>query len=444
MDKKGELRYRDKYFQLVHELDLKEKEWARIDQRVRRIVAHLSIIAEGPPTPEVSAALAELRDDLRSGLDLAEVEAKVEALRERLLQETRWADDTRELPPVHEVLVHLVERLPLPAELAPDAVAVIADLEAGVAPDELPDAIDRVVDLVYRAREQVQEEKRQLEALLHELTRQLQEIDRSLGGTWERTRQRFEASRALDAAVRREMDGLREQTDRASDLEALRASVHQTLQAIRTHLEEHRAADSEREAALRAEVERLRRTVARLEHEVEEHREQVKRTREMSLRDPLTGCFNRLAYRERARAEEARWRRYGNPLSVVVLDVDRFKAINDTFGHRAGDKVLRTIAQLVGSQLREVDFFGRYGGEEFVILLPETDLAAAVAVAEKVRRAVEAFRFHARGKRIPITVSCGVAQLREGDTVDAAFHRADQALYRAKAEGRNRTVVEEA
>jgi diguanylate cyclase len=163
----------------------------------------------------------------------------------------------------------------------------------------------------------------------------------------------------------------------------------------------------------------------------------------MSLRDPLTGCFNRLAYQERSEAEEARWLRYGSALSLIVFDLDRFKSINDTFGHRAGDEVLKTIAQIAGNQLRKVDFFARYGGEEFVAVLPETPLAAALTVAEKVRRAVEAFRFHSRGQPVPLTLSCGVAQLAEGDGIETAFERADKALYLAKAGGRNRCATEE-
>jgi diguanylate cyclase len=193
----------------------------------------------------------------------------------------------------------------------------------------------------------------------------------------------------------------------------------------------------------RQEVESLQGNVTRLERELDEHREKARQARESSLHDPLTGCHNRLAYRERGAIEEARWRRYGSDLSVMVVDVDRFKAVNDAFGHNAGDQALKAIAQLAGRQLREVDFFGRWGGEEFVVLLPETPLNAALAVAEKVRRTIEAFRFHAHGKRVPVTISCGVAQLRDGDTLDSAFERADRALYAAKNGGRNCVRSEE-
>ncbi|GAB6064462.1 GGDEF domain-containing protein [Deferrisoma palaeochoriense] len=438
MARPDDLTYREKYLRLVDELDAKEREWAALGDRVRRILTHLSIVAEGPSTPEISAALAEIREDLKAGLDLARVEEKVEALKERVLTETRWAEPGGGGPPVHLVLIHLVERLPLPPNCAEEALKLIERFEPGIPPDELPDAIDTVAGLVYRMQAAVADEKAQLETLLQEMAERLRLIDQGLLGTWERSREGFAATRRLDTAVRQEMRGLAERSAGAADVATLRDWIRGSLEAIERHLEAHRKADENREEELRAEVERLRQAVSRLEEEVETHRERAREAREQSLRDPLTGCFNRLAYEERVRAEEARWRRYGSPLSVIVLDVDKFKGINDRFGHRAGDKVLRAIAQIAGSQIREVDFFGRYGGEEFVVLLPETPLEAAVKVAEKIRRSVEAFRFHARGEPVPITVSCGVAQFRPGDTAASAFQRADEALYRAKEGGRNR------
>ena len=118
--------------------------------------------------------------------------------------------------------------------------------------------------------------------------------------------------------------------------------------------------------------------------------------------------------------------------------MDDFKAINDRYGHKAGDKVLRTIASVLNEHLREIDFLARYGGEEFVTVLPETDLAQALLVAEKLRASIEQCDFHHRDVPVRITVSGGVAQFREGDTPDSVFERADTQLYRAKSDGKNR------
>ncbi len=431
-------RYRRQYMELVDELDHREREWAETERRLQRLLAQLLILAEGGADPDSAVALREAREELQSGLDVGALEARLEPLKKRVLRETRWAEQPPEFPPVHQILIHLVERLPLPPDLADRAVSVIESLEAGIPPDGLPEAIENVSNLVYRVRANMQEEKRELEALLKEVTGHLKEIDGGLAAAHEQARAGFASSRSLDAAVRAEVQDLEESSEAAADVEALQHAVRTTLRSIRQHMEAKEEEDQLREQQLSSEVERLRRTITDLEEQVEVYREKTQQAREMSLKDPLTGCYNRLAYMERAAAEEARWQRYGAPLSLLVLDLDRFKSINDTFGHRAGDQVLRTVAQIAGNQLRQVDFFGRYGGEEFVVLLPETSLAAALTVAEKIRAAVENFRFHSRGARVPVTVSSGAAQLRTGDTLAGAFERADRALYLAKNSGRNR------
>ncbi|MBS0394546.1 MAG: GGDEF domain-containing protein, partial [Proteobacteria bacterium] len=153
---------------------------------------------------------------------------------------------------------------------------------------------------------------------------------------------------------------------------------------------------------------------------------------------PLTRVANRASLDERLAEELARFRRFKSPVCVLVWDVDHFKAINDTCGHRGGDAVLREVATCLAQGRREVDFLARFGGEEFVTLLVGTPLADAVAVAEQMRAAVEALRFHFRGAPVPVTVSCGLTELRDGDSAESVFDRADAALYRAKAAGRNR------
>ena len=435
-------RYRKKYLDLVDEIDAKEKQWAEIDRRVRRILTHLLIVAEGPTSTDLAAELNDIRQHIKEGLELEALERMLEELRDRILRETRWAEVQASFPPLHQILIHLVERLPLPAEMSETTLQIVHGLEAGIAPDGLPEAIDSVAGLVWEGRARVQEEKHELETLLEEITGRLQDLGRGIGAARKEADAGFASSRSLDKAVRAEMQGLERSALESTGVEGLRAAVSKTLDAIGSHLASKEQEDRALQEAYRREVERLRDDIARLEHEVEEHREKARQARESSLRDPITNCPNRLAYRERAIFEEARWQRYRSALSVIVADVDKFKAINDTFGHKAGDQALRAIAQLAASQLRQTDFFGRYGGEEFVILLPETGLEAALTAAEKVRRSVEAFRFHARGKRVVVTLSCGVAQLREGDTVESAFERADQALYAAKNAGRNRSVTE--
>ncbi len=156
--------------------------------------------------------------------------------------------------------------------------------------------------------------------------------------------------------------------------------------------------------------------------------------------DPLTQVHSRYAYNHRIDEEFARWLRYGHPLSFAIWDVDRFKNINDTFGHKAGDRALTKLAQLVRSNLRDSDFLARVGGEEFVVLMPGLGADQASKAIEKLITTIEAAGFNYRGKRVPITISSGLTEFRSGDKPDIVYGRADGALYDAKSGGRNRMV----
>jgi diguanylate cyclase (GGDEF)-like protein len=159
----------------------------------------------------------------------------------------------------------------------------------------------------------------------------------------------------------------------------------------------------------------------------------------LSTTDGLTQIWNRRYFMDQLGREFARARRYGRPLSVILLDLDRFKRINDRHGHLCGDHVLKQVAATLRSNLRQEDVPGRYGGEEFAVALPEIDGTGARKLAEKIRRLIGATRFAFEDERIRLTVSIGVATM-EADTegVDALLNTADERLYEAKRTGRNR------
>lgn len=160
--------------------------------------------------------------------------------------------------------------------------------------------------------------------------------------------------------------------------------------------------------------------------------------------DPLTGAFNRRAFMSHAEREMLRAQRNGAPLTLLLFDLDRFKRVNDTFGHLAGDALLRRFAEMVTARLRRTDLFGRYGGEEFCLLLPDTDLTGAAALAEALRRDVAARPLPCQGHEIAASVSIGIAACRSGGDLDAALAAADEALYRAKRSGRNQVMIADA
>ena len=180
-----------------------------------------------------------------------------------------------------------------------------------------------------------------------------------------------------------------------------------------------------------------------LEEESKALKARVQKERMQAQTDTLTGVANRLGYDQRISQEYARWKRFGNPLILIVCDVDHFKRINDDYGHAAGDKALKTIAKLLQGKIRETDYLARFGGEEFVLIMPGANQDVAKEVAEKLRDAVGSSGFHFKGEPVSITISAGVAEFKEGDVPLAVFERADNALYKAKEAGRNKVVVAE-
>jgi diguanylate cyclase (GGDEF)-like protein len=173
-----------------------------------------------------------------------------------------------------------------------------------------------------------------------------------------------------------------------------------------------------------------------------EREEAVAKLREYADRDGLTGIANRRYFEARLADEFSRWQRYGGELSMLLFDLDHFKRINDEFGHVAGDTVLRSMAQRVAGVVRKQDVFGRFGGEEFALLLPCTPLDDALYVAEKIRRTIGDEPIEVQGVIVPVTASVGAATARTGaPDYEGMINEADAALYTAKRQGRNRSIA---
>ena len=175
-----------------------------------------------------------------------------------------------------------------------------------------------------------------------------------------------------------------------------------------------------------------------MEQEALGFRAHLEEQRQKALIDTLTGLPNRAAWNERLDHEIDQLQKNRSSLLLGILDLDHFKRINDGYGHLAGDKVLKIIASQLKKRLRPSDFLARFGGEEFVVLLPHTQMADGLALLERLRVTIQECPFHFKGEPVTITVSMGITLFKPGERSDLVLKRADQALYRAKAEGRNR------
>lgn len=184
---------------------------------------------------------------------------------------------------------------------------------------------------------------------------------------------------------------------------------------------------------------RLKEKLAVARKELERQSQLIQQLIERARSDPLTGLPNRRAFQEQFQQSLSGWKRHGRPFSVIFADLDGFKALNDRFGHAAGDAALTHVANILRSSLREVDLLARYGGEEFVVLLPDTPIREACLVAERMRLAVASRPVSTDKSRLTVTLSCGVACIQMGEDAKSLLRRADESLYAAKRNGKNRT-----
>jgi diguanylate cyclase (GGDEF)-like protein len=206
-------------------------------------------------------------------------------------------------------------------------------------------------------------------------------------------------------------------------------------------LEKKNREDELRNADITRKIENLRDGLQQMKTEADSARQKIGKLKKQLLVDPLTGAFNRKAYDDRIGEELERYLRYHRIFSLLLFDIDHFKIVNDRYGHAIGDKCLKEITRHGQSLLRQNDMLFRIGGEEFVIILPETDIKGASRVAEKLRSAIENIEFIMKEETLKITISIGLTMVNAQDkNVSNLFDRVDAAMYDAKQKGRNCVV----
>lgn len=241
----------------------------------------------------------------------------------------------------------------------------------------------------------------------------------------------------LDQQMRSQIATMATSLDETDDVETLKTSIRTQVENITAVLDRFSETGRQIEENKAKELEAMRLRFQALEEETRFFRKRLKEERSKALTDALTQLPNREAYDDRVSLEYERWKRYRKPATLVIADVDHFKAINDNYGHLSGDKVLQILAKEMQARIRQTDFVARYGGEEFVLILPETELDVAKGVIEKMRDTISRLPFHFRDEKLQVTISFGLVEFAEGKDTNVLFDCADQALYKAKEAGRN-------
>jgi diguanylate cyclase len=480
---KRDLDLRQKYLDALAELEAGEARWGKLEITLRLLIGRLCLAARGRAKP-LDSELRTLGDLIRGRSDIYAIEARLEPLSRAIaaLDEIAEHPIAAVLPPagvpmspasvaqfgpaanseparlagesepdsataapagadrdtrVQAIIVSVLERLARLPELRPALGDLYERSKGELSPEDFAEGLERVARLVGEQRATLTREKREVEELLQQMDARLAEIVNHLAGEVSEQKNAQTSSHQLDLLVMTEVRSLNTEVQRAEDLAVLRTRVRDRLDIISTHMQEYRAREGVRVSAQLDRTQRMRTRVGDLEREIHGLHKSLQEEQSLRMIDALTGIPNRAAYDDRIRLEFMRWQRESTPVSVLAWDIDRFKDINDAYGHSAGDKVLRVIAQHLAQHVRGTDFVARYGGEEFVMILIGTGADQAMQAADKIRLGIANMGFHFHNKPVAVTASCGITPFHGDDTPETIFDRADRALYRAKDSGRN-------
>ncbi|WP_417515963.1 diguanylate cyclase [Marinobacter sp.] len=466
--------WKEKYFQELETAEHRTERWKAERNTLERMLVRTCLASEGQ-APELDRLLARVRSDLRK--NKVDVDSWKE-LQEQIDRQVALLDDvpahnknrpgfSAEVVPEPEPSAraedetdspdsaadaedesqrlriarrvgHLLGQLLTQVSLEPDAETKARNLQRALLSsdnwDELRDGLNQVADLIVAA---VTRSQREFEGFLKRLDERLEVLQEHFSVQSSAQSGRQAAAEALDRNIREEIELVGRHIEASDDIQDLKQSVSRHLEFIGQAVGRFRVEETEREKMLSEQLLAVQEKVAVMEAHSEQMQGLVRKERERALTDLLTQLPNREAWQERLSFEFNRWKRYQYPLTVGVMDIDLFKRVNDSYGHKAGDRVLQLVAREIKNRLRNTDFAARFGGEEFVLLFPETRAEDALMVMDKLRSHISALPFHFGGNPVTITFSAGLTDFIPGDTEETVFDRADRALYSAKDAGRN-------
>jgi diguanylate cyclase len=450
--------WRQKYRDSLLEMEAEEKRWRGIEQLLRRLVGRLCAAGMGV-NPQLDDELTALAAANRRNADAAELERLAASLTSVVVavdatapvlhlgipqplpapprpavKAARWAGTCA-------AMAALLERLKDGESDAAVIQTLISELAVAENDAGLAAIVGRIADLVHVRGESLARERLQVAAVLSEITKRLEEMAAYLTEANSANRSHFDDTQSLNDTVMSHVRELTDEVGGATELSLLQSAVSARLATVAKQVSDFRAREHSRLIEYNGRAEHMRARIANLEREALELHSKLDIEKHGARLDPLTGVANRKSFDERFAQEIGRRGRGGSPSGLLLWDIDNFKVINDSYGHRAGDRVLQSVAGCFMAALRSSDFVARIGGEEFAVLLTGLRLTEAVNVANQVRTAVEGLKFHFRGKPVQVTVSCGITELQENDAPEAAFDRVDAALYRAKHGGKNLCVA---
>lgn len=441
--------WKQKYRDSLVEMESDERLWRQTEQALRRLVGRLCAAGMGVD-PKLDDELSALAAANRRNADAAELEKLAGSLTNAVVAVDAVSPvPTIVIPPAPAPkrwesacaaagkILQYLQSLGTEDSGAKDLIARLPKANCDA---ELAAILDQTADLIRARSDALARERLQAAAVLADVTSRLEEMAGYLAASGDEARSRFTDTAGVNDQVMTQVRELSAEVKVATDLRLLQGLVATRLEAVTRQVLDFRSREEKRLTIETGRAEHMRARIVELERETLELHSKLDQEKFGARHDPLTLVANRKSYEERFADAVAQRAQQEVSFSLMLWDLDNFKFINDTYGHRAGDRVLKSVATCLVSGVRPEDFVARIGGEEFVILLAGIPIAKAHRIADELRLGIEALRFHFRGTPVRVTASCGLTELRREDTGNAAFDRADTALYRAKNCGRNLCV----
>jgi diguanylate cyclase len=446
--------WKQKYRDSLQEMDVEEQRWRQVEQALRRLIGRLCAAGMGVDAQlddelVVLAAAnrrnasAEELENLAASLTTAVVAVDIASpvhsapqlpVPPRPASASRWDSTCTAAGKVLQTLRAVGADEAITLELVTKLGRTKTDAE-------LAAILETTAELVNQHGEALARERLQAASVLANVTQRLEEVAGYLSESGDDARSRFSDSSSLNDTVMSQVKDLSAEVNAATNLTVLQAQVATRLEAVTKQVLDFRTREEQRLLEHTGRADRMRARIADLERETQELHSKLDREKHGARMDQLTRLGNRKSFDERFGQEVIRRAKYEIPVCMLLWDLDNFKLINDSYGHRAGDRVLQSVAACFMSGLRAEDFVARIGGEEFVTLLTGVSFAKAQQIADELRRGVEGLRFHFRGTPVKVTISCGLTELKVDDAPGAAFDRADAALYQAKHAGKNACIA---